>query len=624
MLVALLWACGPDETSDVPSTKTDTGTVAVADLCDELGLTRRDWVEGPYETKLKGIADDFTVRTTNGKWTWSENYVGCEVLLFIPSVRSQEDGPNALWSLDLEALVDKLPANARVFWVPTGDEADLDIIQGEFDALPKKKRTAWEDRFHFVKDAVSDVDGWVGDYLADPGFGFAIDRFQRIRDLGSFADGDRYNAGTGWFDPNLSFAANDAIFYNFESDRQDAIDALPSVVEVPVYTGGLIATGWSFVPAKAVASFPSSAEMAGFNRLDWDMTMTCDGDGELGLCPAWDRIVSVYACSEQTPAVENPYESQACQPYVPGIPEVVEVLGTCMWDTVSADVTCQTSDECPTDAYGVASTCEGYTPPVSGVDAIPADTQACTCERPEGGEVAAVHSCDADGAGYGECNCPCDSEPARWITTYHREGRWVVDGTFALPWFQDGGDATFALYSIDPYEFTLTARLYNDGVGPTPTETFRLFSGGDFNLTYNDKYEPLTIDLPSSASKVELTVLISGHGGADPGNCAEFCSTNHHFTVNGTENLVDFPEAGAATDCQDRVGEGVVPNQYGTWFYGRSNWCPGLEIVPVVFDVTGQVTLGGANTFTYSGDYQGDPYPGGASIAMSSWLTVYE
>lgn len=133
------------------------------------------------------------------------------------------------------------------------------------------------------------------------------------------------------------------------------------------------------------------------------------------------------------------------------------------------------------------------------------------------------------------------------------------------------------------------------------------------------------MDIPADAVKVELATVISGHGMAEPGNCAEFCNIEHVFTVNGdAANAVveDFPEAGSTYDCMEKVPLGTVPNQYGTWWYGRAGWCPGKDVPVVMHDITDQVVPGAANTFEYQAYYEGADYPGWATIVLSSWLVI--
>jgi hypothetical protein len=48
------------------------------------------------------------------------------------------------------------------------------------------------------------------------------------------------------------------------------------------------------------------------------------------------------------------------------------------------------------------------------------------------------------------------------------------------------------------------------------------------------------------------TWLDAGHG-SDEFNCAEFCPTSHHFTVNGHEVAVNFTEAGTQWGCTKHV-----------------------------------------------------------------------
>ena len=70
-------------------------------------------------------------------------------------------------------------------------------------------------------------------------------------------------------------------------------------------------------------------------------------------------------------------------------------------------------------------------------------------------------------------------EMGRFITTYHRESRWVVDATHALAWLQEGGDRTIRYswapsWNTQPTGITLSVRLYNQGKGMAPRKLCRL------------------------------------------------------------------------------------------------------------------------------------------------------
>jgi hypothetical protein len=231
----------------------------------------------------------------------------------------------------------------------------------------------------------------------------------------------------------------------------------------------------------------------------------------------------------------------------------------------------------------------------------------------------------ADGSGYDDLNCGCGTEIGRWITTYHREGRWVYDISAMIPLLADGGSQTFRYDTDGPYEVLVDLRFSNQGKAERPQVTTYLFSGGTMNSTYNDTREPVEVEIPEGATKVELATVISQHG-SDANSCGEFCDLCHHFTVNGDEEnevVRCFPEASTAEDCMERVDEGTVPNQYGTWWYGRAGWCPGKEVPTVMHDITDQVTAGQTASITYRGlTTRGEAYTGSATIRMRSSLVV--
>ncbi len=50
----------------------------------------------------------------------------------------------------------------------------------------------------------------------------------------------------------------------------------------------------------------------------------------------------------------------------------------------------------------------------------------------------------------------------------------------------------------------------------------------------------------------------------------------------------------------ETIATGVIPNQYGTWGYGRAGWCPGLDVDPYIVDITDYVEIGEDNVLDYS------------------------
>jgi hypothetical protein len=220
-----------------------------------------------------------------------------------------------------------------------------------------------------------------------------------------------------------------------------------------------------------------------------------------------------------------------------------------------------------------------------------------------------MYLCDADDP------ARCDQEIGRWITPYWSGGRWVTDISWVLAFLHEGGPRRVGFYTQQRYEVDASFRLSNRDKGGAPRAALPLFQGGPFNLDYNSKYRPLELPMPEWATRVELVALITGHGwGDDTENCAEFCNHTHHFTVNGVEHTKEHPEAGTEMGCTTQVPMGVVPNQAGTWIYGRGGWCPGLDVPPWIADLTGDLdwTPEAVNTISYRGLFNGedfDPQP---------------
>ena len=500
--------------------------------CNDLDLPVKDFQDVESSTALYATAADFTLPTTDGDWNFKTQWTGCETYLIIQDVPNQETGwTPGLFDRDVATFFQALPDNTQVFFEsvdPSEDNrnAALDKVKKQADAYigsrSEEEQALWKRRIHYVTDQAWRAGGWLGKVMQNPGWGVGIDRFQRIRYIGSYADYLRFDSSKQWFAPNLKMAANEAVYYNFEASRQQSMDAEDARV-LQVFNGQQISDpGWTGEMAYADVEFPSAAIMGDIDSMELDLYLGCVGDGEYGDCPAWDYIANLYLCDQNDPPV-------------------------------------------------------------------------------------------------------CDTEMGRWITTYHREGRWVHDVSGLLPLLAQGGTRKLAFYTQQPYEVTLSVRLFTKAKKTPPTQSIYLFSGGYFDANYNTNHPPKTISIPAGVTRVELTTVLSGHGGASPGNCAEFCDVEHHFIVNGHDNVRDFPDAGNYNGCMQMVNQGTVPNQYGTWWYGRGGWCPGKEVPMVITDITSQVTPGADNTFEYNAFYDGQPYPGsGANIDLTSWLVLYK
>jgi hypothetical protein len=594
-----------DDTGDTGDTD-DTGDAT--DLCADNGWLSRDWKNESESEALYATAADFTIATTTGDWTFSEHFTGCETLLFITDDPRQTFGwPTGIWERDIDTLFERLPRNTHLFFISTviNTEAREQMLADmQTDIERELSGTAdeawWLEHVHYVPKTPFAIGGWISGVITSPGWGLGIDRFQRIRYIGSYADPTRYSSSAGWFAPNLSMVANEVIHYNFESDRAELMEAEGADV-VPIFTGERVG-GSTYVEV----DWPDTSA---YDTMSIDLYMGCEGDGEYGDCPAWDYMAYLYLCEDEVET--NPHGSTSCQEHTP------EVMGTCLSDGTATSTTCREVADCE-DSTGVTWTCDGYEAEIA------ADRITGACLDPYGDNVDRDYVCNDDGTGYDDIACGCSHEVGRWITTYHREGRWVYDNSSMLPMLARSGKRTFRFNTTGPYEIELDLRLSNQGKATRPDELIYLFDGGRINSSYNANHPPMTIDIPSDATKVELASVITGHN-ADGNNCAEFCDIAHHFTINDNasgEIVREFPESEGTLDCQDKVAEGTTPNQYGTWWYGRAGWCPGKEAATDVVDITDQVTKGAANTFAYKALYNGGEYTGDATIRMRSWLVI--
>jgi hypothetical protein len=221
----------------------------------------------------------------------------------------------------------------------------------------------------------------------------------------------------------------------------------------------------------------------------------------------------------------------------------------------------------------------------------------------------------------------------RLITPYARPGRWVTDASQFLALLQDGGKRHFRLYSQVHTISTISFRLRNSGQALKPFAMQPLWGKkGQFKSSalYEAAHPDVVFTAPPGTKKVELDVMLSGHGGsADTRQqCAEFCDHQHEFSLNGgPAHTKSHPEAHDQRGCQKTVGDGTIPNQYGTWIYGRGGWCPGSRVPRWTADLTSDAQMDGANTLNYKIQVDGadyNPAATDASIDHSVYLVFYK
>ncbi|MEP7119609.1 MAG: peptide-N-glycosidase F-related protein [Byssovorax sp.] len=194
-------------------------------------------------------------------------------------------------------------------------------------------------------------------------------------------------------------------------------------------------------------------------------------------------------------------------------------------------------------------------------------------------------------------------EIERFITPYHVGATWDIDVTDLRPLLT--GDLTLRGF-IDTWVgpgsqygdgWLLTARFEMTGgipaalpVAVVPVWTMRSATYGDPAKPIPMSVPPQTLTLPAGATSFALRTFVTGHGQGNAKNCAEFCAKSHTLTVGSTPHVAKVWR----TDC----AKTAAPNQEGTFQYSRAGWCPGADVKPWTFDITGDVA-GGAAAIAY-------------------------
>jgi len=205
----------------------------------------------------------------------------------------------------------------------------------------------------------------------------------------------------------------------------------------------------------------------------------------------------------------------------------------------------------------------------------------------------------------------CTIEIGRWITTYGRSGKWITDISPLAPFFKTSKEYKFRFtVTGDNYINNLDFLFIEKNNALLPEGIIPLYLGNtQFDENYNSNFEELEIAIPQGAKKVEILAYITGHGnGSEAENCAEFCKFESVVYVNGTPYKTKFDNAGTSAGCFNLVSQGVVPNQYGSWPFGRAGWCPGQDVKLIRIDVTEKIKPGQPNIIHFQSFLNGETY----------------
>jgi hypothetical protein len=186
-------------------------------------------------------------------------------------------------------------------------------------------------------------------------------------------------------------------------------------------------------------------------------------------------------------------------------------------------------------------------------------------------------------------------EIARFMTPYGVGGTWTYDltplrpllrGTKTLRGFVDTWVGPGSRYGNG---WALTTSFAFTGGTPErePVAVIPVWQHAvDASVVVGDPEKPLarslpdrTITLPRAASALSVRTIVTGHGQGNAGNCAEFCRLAHTATIAG--------EAHARTPWRSDCRQTAVAGQQGTWTLSRAGWCPGADVKPWDYDVTG-------------------------------------
>lgn len=687
IIVPLLLAmgCGDKDTPDTDTTPTpdtdtpgDTGEPTV-DFCTAQGLTVRPWNDAGTTGDFDTPVPDFTwniqdVDGVESTWTMSEEWSGCDSYMFINYYGESNYPVEIDVRREIKTWLENSPRNVHYFFfsydqnpMPVLENITEEINTAIDDLDDQELAEHWRQRIHYVTDSPWEAD-WVGNlnnqyYISGKYvlWSSSVDRFGHVRENGYFCD-----PTDGWSTCPPEFLVYEPTYFNFESDREEVLAAeADEVTIVNVWTNEPASDpGWAGVRIYADVDLPDADTMATFDTMAFDLTLKCADYPEGMNCPAWDYLVYAYLCDEDDPNTEED-ESTSCGTEIgrwittywrPGrwVHDVSPFLAllqdggtrriafyTTQYYDVSMDIRLSNKGKGQRPVALEPLFTGGYLNNTYnwGVNHEIDQSSWRTWSHSSDDTTRTISSIN-EAEGY--LTAELDGEWSRfdWVSPYDTDTVYYCHTADGLSTEEEAIASEFYCVDDDPKTKDVD-ESYCTGANHDDVETgcnegaWTTLVGenpdlwGMWQEVWHEDKLPISFTPPEGTTDVGLMAVITGHGFGDtPENCAEFCDHQHAFTFNDTTtHTKEHPEANLQFGCADQVADGTVPNQSGTWVYGRSGWCPGLEVRPWEVDITDDVTIGEENQVSYLGFVNGNIWkPGGtgANVRMQSYLVYYE
>lgn len=321
MLTLLLLACPPvipeatdtggDAASDTADTADTADTSAPPTICDQLALPVRAWDGSGVAVDFDLVAPDATLTQTDGTaFTLSVAWTGCESVIFV-RLRPGNAYPDFDSKILVREWMEGAPANTH--WVFFSDERTeskrtdaLAALQEDIENIADADEATlalWKAHAHYVATDWDQTGTWIDTLVEAYGSGdlplnFAVDRFQRIRELGYLAD-----PVTGWSSSPPSFLNYEARYFNGQAAMQDRLDVDGADVLHPFVNTGERAVSVDFGAAETMATY---------DTMELDLTFTCNGHPDSVGCGEWDYLAYVYLCDADDASTTDVDESGIC------------------------------------------------------------------------------------------------------------------------------------------------------------------------------------------------------------------------------------------------------------------------------------------------------------------------